>query len=344
MCETTRPDWMSLPDLVQAWKRIRETKIAGGDVAARDRSFPADGADIAGPDAGRCREADRRREAEIRARTCRQEIGGHLATSATWNPRSASSCRTMWRAGVRSRWTCRRIWRKDRSSVRCSMVLRHEGGFVDHPADRGGPTNKGITQKTYRAYLRAKNPAITDADLQRAFAEGHHATIRSRRSTIRATGARRAASTMPNEALAAVIVRCCGQSWAQRRRSACCSKARGWRRLTAMAGGATGHAARLKAAAADSVGLIDGMLLARERFYRQIVQRRSRAGRVPARLDEPARGAQGLCRRRCWPARRRDRTPKAPCSTTRWTPCGLRAADAGLQRCCASRSREGGNG
>ena len=34
MCETTRPDWMSLPDLVQAWTRIRETRLAGGDVAA----------------------------------------------------------------------------------------------------------------------------------------------------------------------------------------------------------------------------------------------------------------------------------------------------------------------
>jgi len=33
------------------------------------------------------------------------------------------------------------------------MVLHHEGGFVDHPEDPGGATNKGITHKTYAEFL-----------------------------------------------------------------------------------------------------------------------------------------------------------------------------------------------
>jgi lysozyme family protein len=32
-------------------------------------------------------------------------------------------------------------------------VLQHEGGYVNHPADRGGPTNWGVTQKTYNEYM-----------------------------------------------------------------------------------------------------------------------------------------------------------------------------------------------
>ena len=32
-------------------------------------------------------------------------------------------------------------------------IIQREGGFVDHPADRGGPTNYGITQKALAKFL-----------------------------------------------------------------------------------------------------------------------------------------------------------------------------------------------
>lgn len=32
------------------------------------------------------------------------------------------------------------------------LVLEHEGGFVHHPRDPGGATNKGVTQKVYDAF------------------------------------------------------------------------------------------------------------------------------------------------------------------------------------------------
>lgn len=44
------------------------------------------------------------------------------------------------------------------------FVLRWEGGFVDHPADPGGRTNKGVTQRTYDAW-REKN-GMTQRDVR----------------------------------------------------------------------------------------------------------------------------------------------------------------------------------
>lgn len=52
------------------------------------------------------------------------------------------------------------------------FVLKMEGGFVNDPNDRGGATNKGITQTTYNSYLRKKGRPtkdvrnITDAEVE----------------------------------------------------------------------------------------------------------------------------------------------------------------------------------
>jgi lysozyme family protein len=46
-----------------------------------------------------------------------------------------------------------------------SLVLAHEGGYVNHPLDPGGPTNKGITQRVYDAYcdyLRLKKQSVAN--------------------------------------------------------------------------------------------------------------------------------------------------------------------------------------
>lgn len=45
-----------------------------------------------------------------------------------------------------------------------ASVLMHEGGFVNHPRDPGGATNKGITLATFRQYVK---PSGTVEDLKR---------------------------------------------------------------------------------------------------------------------------------------------------------------------------------
>lgn len=55
------------------------------------------------------------------------------------------------------------------------FVLNREGGFVNNPNDRGGATNKGITQNTYNAYLQSKGQKskdvrnITDAEVEEIY-------------------------------------------------------------------------------------------------------------------------------------------------------------------------------
>lgn len=43
-----------------------------------------------------------------------------------------------------------------------AFILDREGGYVDHPNDRGGPTNQGITQRTYWEWLAHKGRQPVD--------------------------------------------------------------------------------------------------------------------------------------------------------------------------------------
>lgn len=56
-------------------------------------------------------------------------------------------------------------------------VLVHEGGYVDHPEDPGGATNKGVTLAVFRRYFgeRTKDDlrAITDDQLRHIYKDGY---------------------------------------------------------------------------------------------------------------------------------------------------------------------------
>lgn len=55
------------------------------------------------------------------------------------------------------------------------LVLAHEGGYVNHPKDPGGATNKGVTQGTYDSHRRRKGlpkrsvRQITEAEVQEIY-------------------------------------------------------------------------------------------------------------------------------------------------------------------------------
>ena len=59
------------------------------------------------------------------------------------------------------------------------FVLRWEGGYVDHPADPGGRTNKGVTQRVYDAWRARRGLAtqhvrlITDEEVHAIYASDY---------------------------------------------------------------------------------------------------------------------------------------------------------------------------
>ena len=64
------------------------------------------------------------------------------------------------------------------------FVLLHEGGFVSHPQDPGGATNKGVTIATFRAWRRntkatiAQLKAITDAEVSEIYYDWYWMPVR----------------------------------------------------------------------------------------------------------------------------------------------------------------------
>lgn len=60
-----------------------------------------------------------------------------------------------------------------------AVVLQHEGGFSDHPADRGGATNQGVTQAVYDAFRKHRGlpprtvRLITSDEVATIYREGY---------------------------------------------------------------------------------------------------------------------------------------------------------------------------
>jgi lysozyme family protein len=65
-----------------------------------------------------------------------------------------------------------------------ALVLAHEGGFVNHPKDPGGATNRGITQRVYDGFRRLKGlPArsvkyIEDVEVEAIYKRNYWGLVR----------------------------------------------------------------------------------------------------------------------------------------------------------------------
>jgi lysozyme family protein len=64
-----------------------------------------------------------------------------------------------------------------------ALVLKHEGGYVDHPKDPGGATNKGVTIATFRRYVKKDGTKddlrrISDADVARIYKRHYWDAVR----------------------------------------------------------------------------------------------------------------------------------------------------------------------
>ena len=69
-------------------------------------------------------------------------------------------------------WTIKKTKREEKIYEKAiNFMLQWEGGYVNHPNDKGGATNKGVTTATYNAYRDSKNLSrqsvryITDAEV-----------------------------------------------------------------------------------------------------------------------------------------------------------------------------------
>ena len=68
---------------------------------------------------------------------------------------------------------------KNFKEIALPLVLKYEGGFVNDPDDRGGATNKGITQKVYDDYRKDKGldensvRDISDSEVEEIYYNGY---------------------------------------------------------------------------------------------------------------------------------------------------------------------------
>ena len=258
-CETNRPDWATLPDLKQAWNAIRDIKVAGGDVIPAIKQFERTAQ--SSPD---LTPSDAKKLTAAVTRKFVSELNGLESESASDLPDMESAL---------------------------GHLLKDDISEIEKPARNGpwkvdGPFRKNfeqalsqagstpvVTLEGYRDFIKLlseeqKKP-LTDAQLE-AVTLASLTPEETAEIFYKGYWSASHCTDMPNEALAAMMFDAAVNHGAKQ----------AIRLLQQGAGlpafNCTGAwnepvKARLALAAKDTASLIDGMLIARERFYRQLV-------------------------------------------------------------------------
>lgn len=273
VCEETRHNWMALPDLVQAWTRLREARIKREGVEEAFEIFRLTA--LTSPD---LTPADAKRLAEgVKTKFALEGMG---AETSAGDPGSLGDAlgyfmrESMYRMESAT-MEASAPWLEDGPFRRAYEIsLGHEGGFVDHPADRGGPTNKGVTLKTWRAFLRAKDVGLREAaddELDARFPIKNLTDDQVAEVYFQGYWQPAKCGKLPNEAIAALTFDAAINHGP--RRAMRMLQAAAWLPAKQCDGvwGPTTAAAVAKAGE-DPIGFADDFLLARERFYRWLVE------------------------------------------------------------------------
>lgn len=156
-------------------------------------------------------------------------------------------------------------------------ILAREGGYVDHPADRGGPTNHGITLPTLSEYLERRATLAELQALDASQARNIYADMYIRRPGF---------NQIINDRLRALVVDC-GVNH---------GRARATRWLQAAAGvtadGKLGPITAGAVNAADPARLFATVLATRIRSYGELIATDYRKRRGAVRLAQTLSEAQ----------------------------------------------------
>lgn len=260
--ETNRPDWASLPDLKQAWNAIRDIKVAGGDVIPAIKQFERTAQ--SSPD---LTPSDARKLTTAVTRKFVSELNG-LESDTGDLPDMESALGHLLKDDIRTIEMQARDgpWKVEGPFRQNLKVVLAQAG-----------TTPVVTLEGYRDFVQLlyeldKKP-LTDAQLKAVTLDGLTAEqLKELTAEIFYKGywAASHCTDMPNEALAAMMFDAAVNHGASQ----------AIRLLQQGAGMAAFNCtgvwdepvqARLALAAKDTATLIDGMLIARERFYRQLV-------------------------------------------------------------------------